>query len=261
MFECLGGDDMLNRETAEPLYVQIHNILVDRLDANQYKANTMIPSESALCQEFGVSRTTLRSVITQLVQAGRLYRIQGKGTFVAEPKITADSTQYVGIREQLEQQGYEVTYLKPDKTGHIAVDDLRAALRLFKLDAAEQRIVRAVFDLIEVLNPVVGKKRFRCAERRDPVAFDAHDFIGYFTGQINFVQAHDHRNPSIFRHIAENAEQFDFMADIQKRSRLVQDDDLRLLANCPCEQNPLPLSVADRGKIAVIQIGRMNARK
>lgn len=99
---------MLNRETAEPLYVQIHNILVDRLDANQYKANTMIPSESALCQEFGVSRTTLRSVITQLVQAGRLYRIQGKGTFVAEPKITADSTQYVGIREQLEQQGYEV---------------------------------------------------------------------------------------------------------------------------------------------------------
>jgi len=31
--------------------------------------------------------------------------------------------------KDLEQQGYEVTYLKPDKTGHIAVDDLRAALR------------------------------------------------------------------------------------------------------------------------------------
>ena len=29
----------------------------------------------------------------------------------------------------LERQGCEVTYLKPDKTGHIAVDDLRAALR------------------------------------------------------------------------------------------------------------------------------------
>ena len=31
--------------------------------------------------------------------------------------------------QYLERQGYEVTYLKPDKTGHIAVDGLRAALR------------------------------------------------------------------------------------------------------------------------------------
>ena len=29
----------------------------------------------------------------------------------------------------LERQGYEVTYLKPDKTGHISMDDLTAALR------------------------------------------------------------------------------------------------------------------------------------
>lgn len=99
---------MLNRESSEPLYTQIQNILLDRINSEQYPANSLIPSESALCAEFGVSRSTLRGVINQFVQAGLLYRVQGKGTFVAEPKITTDTTMYIGIREQLEAQGYEV---------------------------------------------------------------------------------------------------------------------------------------------------------
>lgn len=99
---------MLNRDISKPLYSQIHSILVERIHSGEYGINSMIPSESALCNEFGVSRSTLRGVITQLVQVGLLYRVQGKGTFVAEPKITADTTVYVGIREQLEAQGYEV---------------------------------------------------------------------------------------------------------------------------------------------------------
>ena len=47
--------------------------------------------------------------------------------------IVTTAVEHAAVLEtckDLEQQGYEVTYLKPDKTGHIAVDDLRAALRL-----------------------------------------------------------------------------------------------------------------------------------
>ena len=46
--------------------------------------------------------------------------------------IVTTAVEHAAVLEtckDLEQQGYEVTYLKPDKTGHIAVDDLRAALR------------------------------------------------------------------------------------------------------------------------------------
>jgi len=99
---------MLNRNIAEPLYVQVHNILLDRINTDIYSVNERIPSESELCAEFGISRMTLRSVITELVRDGKLYRIQGKGTFVAEPKLSANTGAYIGIREQLEQQGYEV---------------------------------------------------------------------------------------------------------------------------------------------------------
>lgn len=118
---------MLNRNIAEPLYVQVHNILLERINTDVYGVNTKIPSESELCAEFGVSRMTLRSVITELVRDGRLYRIQGKGTFVSEPKITANAGSYIGIREQLEQQGYEV------KTMLLGVDNVLPSAEVAKI--------------------------------------------------------------------------------------------------------------------------------
>ena len=63
----------------------------------------LIPSENELSKECGVSRMTVRNVITKLVQEGLLFRIPGKGTYVSEPKIIADTLSYAGIREQLER--------------------------------------------------------------------------------------------------------------------------------------------------------------
>jgi GntR family transcriptional regulator len=72
---------------------------------------------------------TVRSVVTQLVHDGLLYRVQGKGTFVARPKISAHSPAYKGVREQLEGMGYETVtkLLKIEKT---ADPNIRAILRL-----------------------------------------------------------------------------------------------------------------------------------
>lgn len=122
---------MLNRNIAEPLYVQVHNIMLDRINTDTYLVNTKIPSESELCAEFGISRMTLRSVITELVRDGKLYRIQGKGTFVSEPKITANSASYIGIREQLEQQGYEV------KTTLLSVENGKPSASIAKMFGLE----------------------------------------------------------------------------------------------------------------------------
>ncbi len=96
---------MLDRNSPTPLHIQARDILLERIESEEYKVNTMIPSEKDLCAEFNVSRMTIRAVLTELVREGKLYRIQGKGTFVAEPKITANTLSYVGIREQLERQG------------------------------------------------------------------------------------------------------------------------------------------------------------
>ena len=48
------------------------------------------------------------------------------------------------------------------------------------------------------------------------------------------------------------------MADIQERSRLVQNDDLWLLTDGPGQKDSLALAIADRRKIPVLQIPGMN---
>lgn len=49
---------------------------------------TLIPTERALAEQYGTSRTTVRQAIGELVAEGRLDRTQGRGTFVAPPKVT-----------------------------------------------------------------------------------------------------------------------------------------------------------------------------
>lgn len=100
---------MLDRNSAKPLHQQMEELIRENLDRGEWLPGSPIPSENELSQENGISRMTARNVITKLVQEGLLFRIPGKGTFVSEQKIEAKSLSYKGIREQLEQMGYEVS--------------------------------------------------------------------------------------------------------------------------------------------------------
>ena len=100
---------MLERSNPKPLYLQLTEIIREKIYGREWETNSPIPSENELSKIYGLSRMTVRSVITQFVSDGLLYRVPGKGTFVAEQKITAKSLSYAGIREQLEQMGYAIS--------------------------------------------------------------------------------------------------------------------------------------------------------
>src|SRR4030042_4030984 len=65
-----------------PLYFQLKNIIKNQILSNQLKARERLPSEAGLCQEYHISRVTVRQALSELTKEGLIYRDRGKGTFV-----------------------------------------------------------------------------------------------------------------------------------------------------------------------------------
>ena len=66
-----------------PLYQQIKVLILQSLQAGEWKPSAAIPSEMELAARFKVSQGTVRKAIDELASENLLVRRQGKGTFVA----------------------------------------------------------------------------------------------------------------------------------------------------------------------------------
>lgn len=67
-----------------PLYVQVRSVILERIENGTWKPGALLPSETALGRELGVSQGTVRKGLDSLVRDQLLVRRQGRGTFVAE---------------------------------------------------------------------------------------------------------------------------------------------------------------------------------
>jgi GntR family transcriptional regulator len=66
-----------------PLYQQIKGLILQSLQASEWKPGESIPSEMELAARYRVSQGTVRKAIDELASGHLLIRKQGKGTFVA----------------------------------------------------------------------------------------------------------------------------------------------------------------------------------
>ncbi len=73
-------------EPALALYQQIKDHIVRRIQDGSWRAGDRLPSESELVQQFGMSRMTVNRALRELVEQGRIVRVAGVGSFVAEDK-------------------------------------------------------------------------------------------------------------------------------------------------------------------------------
>jgi DNA-binding GntR family transcriptional regulator len=75
----------MTRRTAWGTYVYITRVLRHRLTDGTYGPGTRLPSEAALCAEFGVVRSTVRRALSALQAEGLITVRAGIGRFVPDP--------------------------------------------------------------------------------------------------------------------------------------------------------------------------------
>jgi GntR family transcriptional regulator len=74
-----------------PKYRDLHERLL-QLVQTELHPDDSLPSERQLSERLQVSRVTVRHALAELVQGGHIYRIQGKGTFVAKAVVRKQMT-------------------------------------------------------------------------------------------------------------------------------------------------------------------------
>ncbi len=74
------------------------------------EAGAPLPSERVLAERYGLARMTVRGEIDRLVAEGAVYRLHGRGTFVAEPRV-AQAMAFSSFSEDMRARG-----MKPGAT-------------------------------------------------------------------------------------------------------------------------------------------------
>lgn len=111
-------------QSSEPIYVQISDAIKKKIFKKEWQSGDQLPSEELLVNDLGVSRGTVRKAISILVDEGVLERTQGKGTYVAEDKVSYPFAQELtSYAESMHEKGLDFdTKVISAVVGHPSID-------------------------------------------------------------------------------------------------------------------------------------------
>lgn len=110
-----------------PRYMQVMQVLRERIASGAYGVDTLIPTEAELCEEFSVSRYTIREALRRLTEAGYVARRQGSGTLVIAQQPAGNFTHSMRSLTELFQYAID-TRFAIDEIAPVAVDEAAADL-------------------------------------------------------------------------------------------------------------------------------------
>lgn len=95
----------LSLDSDIPLYSQLVAIVKRNISAGTLLPGDLLPSEADLCRTFDISRSTVRQAIGALEADGLVVRKQGRGTFVAEPKMRRKTETVYSFTSEINAMG------------------------------------------------------------------------------------------------------------------------------------------------------------
>lgn len=126
---------MLDRTKPIPLYYQLRELILDKIQKGEWKAGDQVPGERELSDQFGISRMTVRQALKDLERIGRLTSYQGKGTYVSQQKIDQSLFTVTGFSEDMENRGIKPT------TQVLSVKKERASGRAAELFQVKEMLI------------------------------------------------------------------------------------------------------------------------
>jgi GntR family transcriptional regulator len=133
----------LDQHGPVPKHQQLREILLDLIEGSA--AEALMPSERELVKKYGVARMTVRQAVESLVAEGRLFKVGGKGTFVARPKVD--------LQARLTSFGEEMTRRGMSPSSRVLA---------FGRVTATAHLARELG--VEVAEPLIHLKRLRDAD-------------------------------------------------------------------------------------------------
>ena len=151
-----------------PLYYQLKEKLLRKIQREEWKKGQKIPAEAQLCVLYEVSRITVRKAIEELVRNGYLIRYQGKGTFVASSSIEQKLSKFYSFSESLLQKGkkehvkmlsFSVENADKAAAGQLSMEDGEKMFMVVRLRSVDETIYAVETSYIPLrLCPSLTKK-------------------------------------------------------------------------------------------------------
>jgi len=88
-----------------PKHTQIFQYYAKMIDSKILKPDEKMPTEEEIGILFNVSRITVRKALDSLCQSGHIYKIHGKGSFVAHKKTNMQLNHLIGFSEEMRLLG------------------------------------------------------------------------------------------------------------------------------------------------------------
>jgi GntR family transcriptional regulator len=89
----------VGRFSTRPLYLQVKDMLIQRILAGTWKPGAAIPNEIELSRELGISVGTVRKALDEMESERLISRRQGRGTFVIDQTSDECAARFSNIRD------------------------------------------------------------------------------------------------------------------------------------------------------------------
>ena len=170
----------------KPLYSQVSDYVMEKIQSGEWPVGYMLPTEMELCEQFNISRPSVRTALLSLVNDGYLVRTKGRGTFVTTPQRVEESTVFIeSFAEEMHKRGYEV-----------------------ETEVLEFRIMRAEDKICEHLQLQPGANVLKLSRLRYcKDSFEEGPIVlttSYYTMKLDYLQNYDFAKTSVHQVMQEH---------------------------------------------------------